>query len=90
MLRPVTQWMRRTSVSAAWRVRLYFGSHVNRRGSSRPENACLLEKGQTPIFHATRQRVGSISRQEKMFMSFRHKYILINDMLMFESLEVLK
>ncbi|KAL0153111.1 hypothetical protein M9458_051583, partial [Cirrhinus mrigala] len=30
LLRPVTHWMRGVSVSAAWRVRFYFGSHVNR------------------------------------------------------------
>ena len=84
------------------RVRLYFSSHVNRlelthtrdtylrRGLSRAENMCLLEIEPTAIFHAARKRVGSVSGQniigKDVYMSFRHEYILINDMLMFESL----
>jgi len=32
---------------------------------SRTENACILEIEPTPIFQATRKRVGSVSRQKK-------------------------
>ena len=75
-LRPVTH-------SAVWRVRLYFGSHVNRlelthclRDTHVSENVCLLEIEPKPIFHATRKRVGSVSRQniigKDVYMSFRH------------------
>ena len=82
-LGPVTHWMRRASVSAAWRVRLYFGSHVNRLDLTHClRDACMLEIEPT--------RVGSVSRQNRIgkyvCMSFRREYILINDMLMFESL----
>ena len=64
--RPVTHCVRGMSLSAEWRVRLYFGSHVNRlelthclRDTHVSENACLLEIEKTPIFQATRKRVGA-------------------------------
>ena len=77
-VRPATHWLRGVSMSAAWRVRLYFGSHGNRlerahclrnthvSGAARAENVCMLEIDPTAIFHATRKRVGSISRQNRI------------------------
>ncbi len=68
-IRPVSHRVRGVSVSAAWRVRFYFGSHLNRLDlahrlrDTHISNACMLGIGPTPIFHATRKRVGSVSIQ---------------------------
>ena len=43
-------------------------------GAARAVNACMLEIEPTPIFHATRKCVGSVSRQNRIgkdvYMSF--------------------
>ncbi len=68
-IRPVSHRVHGVSVSAAWRVHFYFGSHLNRLDlahrlcDTHISNTCMLGIGPTPIFHATRKRVGSVSIQ---------------------------